>query len=151
MGARIMTPAQFMKHVNKLPSELNRQMVAANIAVGENAEKHFKSSFDREGFAGSRNKWPKRSKKYNHSIMNETGRLKNSIKRLLLGSFGTRVITNTPYSQYHNDSTRTNHSQGPGNYKWNIKRQFMGHSAPMNKANAIILRKFINRAFKFMK
>lgn len=136
---------EFVRQIGIMNNRYRVEIYAAKNSMGALAVQHFKSSFDKGGFAGSENQWTERRKNYRHPILNRTGRLKNSIK-FLAPSATSRitVFTDVPYSQYHNDPTgtwrRNQFTDLPA-----TQRKFMGNSTVLElKMKAIIERAIRN-------
>jgi len=123
---KTLTPAQFLRETRNLRNKFDTEIFRAKQDISQYAVSHFKSSFDRGGFAGTRGKWAERLRDYPHQIMDKSGALKNSITSSMLGS-KIRIETKNGYSQYHNDPTgtwlRNQHSNKPA-----TQRQFIGNS-----------------------
>ena len=71
--------------------------------VAKVAIKDFKDNFKEQGFDGD--PWAKRKKAKNYPILNNTGKLKNSIKAIIK-TFRKIIITATAdYAKYHQSGT----------------------------------------------
>lgn len=134
----------------------NTNLINAKLAINafnflvlgtEFAENFFKQSFDKERFLKSgQRKWQKRSDngKLTHPILNETGELKNSIRKTrpsnngtFLGAsvrtnekFGNRSGKKNPsYASVHNERWQDTGLWSNQHRKTRpIQRQFMGHN-----------------------
>lgn len=146
---RMLSPEQFLRELRNLGNKFETELFRAKQEIGNYSVSHFKSSFDRMGFAGGGNTWPERSTGGSWPLMNKTGTLKSSISwNLRRSGNGIEIFTDNKYSQYHNDSTRLNHAQGPGNYKYNIKRQFIGNSRTLETWIQRRLQKVLTDTFR---
>jgi phage gpG-like protein len=153
------TPAQLAALWATLPNKFEVNLINFEKHVGEDIRDSFKKSFVLGRFNSAREfAWRSRSKSYSHSILNETGSLKDSItysrksntnffKRLFgIKSNHTISIYTDPsafrgskrqhgrkfcYAAIHNDPDGT-HTYGRGG-KPTIQRQFMGESSDAKK------------------
>lgn len=122
------TPENFLEQIRLTKHRYRVQLYLAKQDMGRLAVQHFKSSFERRGFAGERRKWKKREHIYKHPILEKTGELKNSIKFIApTATNRITVFTETPYAKYHNDPTGTWH-RNQYTSKPTQQRQFMGNS-----------------------
>lgn len=105
--------------------------------IMELSKKHFVEGFpttlsNRGGGRTNASKggWSAREQEYNHPTLNDTGRLKNSIK-----IDGNSLVSNTEYGIYHNEGAR------------NLdKREFLGESDDLNKKlEAFIIETLVNK------
>lgn len=146
---KILTPEQFVAKTRNLTSMFEVELFRAKQEMGHQAVNHFKRSFDREGFIGGGDKWAPRVDTRKHPLLNKTGVMKNSLFFTVSNAGGMVVIqTNSPYAHYHNNSTRTSHSQGMGNYRYNIQRQFVGDSKWLEKWTQDRLQKVFTYTFR---
>ena len=113
--------------------------------LGNDAQRFFLSSFDKQGFDNNGLKsWKKRKKETKKTdgknILIGTGRLRRTVAQSLKEATFTRIRfeVNLPYAQIHNEGgTLKNGGEMP-------KRQFMGNS----KTLKILLEKKINLALE---
>ena len=124
----------------KLDKEkLQRTFKSLKNEIGEIAVKHFKKSFDKEGFNNEPFvKWKplkRERKRYaNRKILTQTGALKNSLqyKSRLTKTEWSVVVTSTKiYAKIHNQGLM---GLAWGKYPFKMpKRQFMGNSKILDK------------------
>lgn len=91
--------------------------------------KFFKKSFDNKGFTDETLiRWKRRKKQQPWGLLNKTGTLKNSIRKLSKTKLSFSVGTTLSYASYHNDGT----NRLP-------KRQFIGDSRKLMRILGIKL------------
>ena len=147
-GGIVITPkhmiAQWSHAVHKF--QLNVWNVEAELA--KEAVDIFKKSFDlkRLNTKGS-TRWPERTRKYNHPLMEETGTLKNSIEWKHLprtgGNGGVRIYTNPgkfgTAARHPGFCYAAVHNAPSGSYTYgktgvpSKQRQFIGHSSELDQ------------------
>jgi len=137
-----LTPEQFLKQIRNLGVKFDIELLQARRDIGQHSVDHFKSSFDKAGFAGGRGeKWPERLREYKWPIMHKTGRLKDSIKFRAFSTSNTIVVeTAVPYAKYHNDPSSVGWKRNQFTNKPITRRQFMGNSQDLER--------WIQRRFK---
>lgn len=147
---KVLTPRQFVKMVNRLPSKLQTEISRAQLDIARDSLTHFKSSFDKGGFAGGRQKWAPRLKSYPHPTLKDSGTLKNSLHMTTSSGGGNGkvvIFTNNKYSQYHNDPTgtwtRNQFSSEPA-----TQRQFLGRSKLLEERIRKRLERALHNTFK---
>lgn len=131
---KMLTPDQFLRQIRNLPNKFDAEINRAKQEIGQYSVAHFKSSFDRLGFAGGGGKkWAKRDHNYPWPILDKTGALKNSINfRVFNSSDRIIVSTSSKYSQFHNDPDGSWY-KNQYSTEHTIRRQFMGNSKPLEK------------------
>lgn len=144
-----LTPEQFLRHIRNLGSKFDAELFRAKREIGEYTLNHFKSSFDRQGFAGGGGKWQERKHSYDHPILNKSGSMKDKMNFRVFNTADKIVVSSMrPYSQFHNDPTgtwRTNqHSSSP-----QIQRQFMGNSKALERWIEKRLKKALTHTFRY--
>jgi phage gpG-like protein len=125
------------KVFNKLQSNLEMAQVEVRREMGGIAIRHYKKSFEREGF----NNVPfmhwkllkrPRTKYANRRILTRSGRLKNSLKyRTRIGkkTYSVSVFSDLEYAAVHNEGLMS----GRGNGFKMPKRRFIGYSKLLEK------------------
>jgi phage gpG-like protein len=138
--------------------------------AGNMALNFFQDSWDREGFIDQRYKrWPDRKKsagRKSRKLLVKSGRLRRSLRMQVSGS-RIRIFTDVPYAEAHNEGTnisgsfriRAHKRRLPGGgtttvrshaRQVNIKipqRQFMGHSALLDKRLEMHVTRALNQIF----
>lgn len=117
----------------KIEDSYSQQFKALRKEVGEMSVKHYKKSFDREGFNDvpfMHWKLLKRPRPYPYTknkILNKTGRLKNSLRYRTVAnknSIRAHVFTNVEYAEVHNEGLWAGRGAG---FKM-PRRRFLGKS-----------------------
>lgn len=126
--AKRLTPTQFLAHIRNLNNKFDVEMSRARQDIGALAVKRFKASFDRLGFDNGKDKWKSRNRVYPHTLMDETGKLKNSIG--VIGMTPSRITVGTfvSYAKYHNDPSSAGWTRNQFSEKPITRRQFIGNS-----------------------
>jgi phage gpG-like protein len=137
--------------LNRIKTQTPRK--AGNIIV-----KHFKNSFNIEGFEGDGiQKWqPRKGKWQGFSISKKSNRgrktltLKGNLKRSIYISWADwsriEITSNLPYSAIHNYGLK---GIAFGKYPFRMpQRRFIGKSRIMNRKVTDLLEKAINRAMR---
>lgn len=143
---KIVTPEQFLREIRNLPNKLEVEVFRAKQDIGRQAVAHFRSSFDKAGFAGGNGKkWAQRDHIYPHPILKQTGALRDSVRVFHTGS--TIVVgTDNKYSQYHNDPTGS-WSRNQYTDKTITQRQFIGNSSELERWIQLRLQKALTYTF----
>lgn len=122
----------------KIEQKATSEFTALRREVAEMSVKHYKKSFDREGFNNvpfmhwKLLKRPRPSPYTNNKILHRTGKLKNSLKyrtRVNKGSISVNVFTDVEYAQVHNEGLWSGRGKG---FKM-PKRKFLGYSKVLEK------------------
>lgn len=144
-------------------------------AVGSLASKHFRESFNKQGFDDNGlRKWVKRknerAKDKGRAILVKTGRLQHSIRVRRANTQEVVIGTNVPYARYHNEGGimhRKPHGRRTGIFHVKTqkerksqvrradyrlpRRQFIGASANLNKKIDEWYKKQLDTAINKMK
>lgn len=127
--------------------EYNAFMHAFKIKAGEEAVRHFKENFDRQGFVDSSvNPWEARkSSVQTHNILHKSGALKESIRVFGYTHDGVTVGSDIPYAQIHNEG---GWALAYGKHPFLMpQRQFIGSSSLLERTLIIFLQEGIKRIF----
>jgi phage gpG-like protein len=121
--------AQIVKTAKQKMEKDIRDMVTV---MGNDAYNFFVDSFRKQGFKDETLiKWKPRKKRERsgRGILIKTGALKNSLKKVYVGSYSVRISSDLIYARVHNEGLRAGRGAGfimP-------KRQFIGNSRFLNR------------------
>lgn len=142
----------------KLSDKQKKMYVAVNDMrrkIGDTAMKHYKKSFDDEGFTDiTLKKWKplKREREVTYrggKILSRTERLKNSLKKRVMSSkteFSFTIFSNLIYADIHNWGMW---GKAWGKHRFKMpKRQFIGYSRILDKKLEAYFKMKTDRIFK---
>ena len=150
---KAMTFKQFTQHISTLPNAFAAYDFAIKNKVGDEYVNAFKKNFDTKSFFG-KVQWPAAKVPKNHPLMQETGRLRNTIRYQILPPNTIEVSTHerctdkgrsATYAAFHNDPMNDIHAYLSG-HGYNIHRQFIGDDPDLESEVAkLILDQLVNK------
>ena len=148
-----MTMKQFLQHISTLPNAFAAYQLSIKNDVGNKYVSAFKGNFDTKSFFG-KVQWPAAKVPKPHPLMQETGRLRNSIKYKITPPNKIEIATHerctdkgrsSTYAAFHNDPMNDIHAYHSG-HGINIHRQFIGDDPDLEAEVAkMILEQLVNK------
>lgn len=138
-GYKTLSPNQFIVHVDSLEGKFNSGLYNAKHMAGTEVLRDVERNFNNRSYQKSA--WKARKKKYNHPILEETGKMRRSFHRSV-DPLGVSVGSNVPYSKFHNSGERSTNYNLP-------QRQMLGHNLATEKLIQQIFYKLLDFTFNY--